>query len=135
VTTPRQVLTKRKRYQDWLKYYKPITYMIADLVEGIYHHDATEENREKLSNLDPKLIWSVCEGDDGRTILVSGLFHHREVRSWIVTERAWFGNPGSMSLDLDTIVYCKKCDGEGESKTGKPCDKCDGDGYKIYDMD
>ena len=136
MTTPREVLANRKRYQGWLSYYRPTKYTIkqsAGLVEDIEYHDATEENRKKLSSFDPKKLWSICEGDDGRTILVSGLFHHKEVISWIVTERTWFGEPGSMSWDLETIVYCKKCDGDGQTKTGKPCEKCDGVGYKIYD--
>ena len=130
MSTPREVLAERKRYQEWYENYRPIKNS-ADSSESF---EVTDENRKKLDEVEPKKIWSVVHGDDG-TILLSGFWDHDEVLNWKVTERSWSGEPASFSIDLAVRVWCKPCDSSGETKSGKLCQKCDGDGYKIYDVD
>ena len=125
VSLPREVLLERKRYKGWQEYFKP---------EDKDSYDVSEESREKLKAFDPKRIWSVVQGDDG-AVLISGFWDHDEVFNWIVTERAWSGEPASYSINLAVRAWCRPCDRSGETKTGSSCEKCDGDGYKMYDVD
>lgn len=95
MSIPREVLIKRKKYNEWLEHYKPMKGPHGSF-EDIENYDLTDENRKKLSSFETNKIWSVSEGDDGGSILVSRFWDHHEVLSWVVTELPWSGEPGSI---------------------------------------
>jgi hypothetical protein len=133
MSVPREVLLERKRYKEWIEYFKP-TMVFNASGEQVKAYEVTEESRKELAGVDPNLLWSEVHSDDG-SMLVSGFWDHDEVLYWFVTERPWTGRPASFSIEMAVRVDCKICDGSGETASGNSCSKCDGDGYKIYDVD
>lgn len=55
MSIPREVLIKRKKYNEWLEHYKPMKGTDGSF-EDIENYDLTVENRKKLSSFETNKI-------------------------------------------------------------------------------
>ncbi len=118
-------------YDYFMKEYAPKVYEVSD------------ENREIVKAIDPKLVWtahSTCEND----FISPGFLEFSptsccwEAFEWLVSEKPWESDDSSEWIQTSIQTSCPECnpDDDDDLDEGNPdCTICDGEAHYTYYAD
>ena len=114
---PRGVLMAAKKYNAWIKWYKPT------------YHEASAESVALCQGLDERLVWTFHLHTEGQ-LVTNGFWNNHEAMGFYVSEIPWSGRSADTYYPVEIYDTCNVCNGGGGD-----CDECYGQGSKAYFVD
>ena len=104
-------------------------------------YEVNDENRELVSKMDPRLVWTSHTTCDQSYVAPGFLefspenccWHEQE---WYVSETPWESDSSTEWVQTSYMFDCPDCNPDGEETEGdEDCTICDGNGFYTYYTD